>query len=90
MKISKFASENNISVDTIRHYMDLNLIIPQKQGGHYDFDERCIKDLDDILVFKSMGFTLNDIQSIFTFKRYGKLTSYQQDEFYKNFFISKL
>ncbi|RHW05747.1 methyltransferase, partial [Bacillus cereus] len=26
MKISKFAEVNNVSVDTIRHYMDLGLV----------------------------------------------------------------
>ena len=30
MKISKFAEVNNVSVDTIRHYLDLGLIIPEK------------------------------------------------------------
>lgn len=31
MKISKFAEVNNVSVDTIRHYMDLGLVIPEKK-----------------------------------------------------------
>ena len=35
MKIGKFGELNNISIDTIRHYMDLGLIIPEKKGGHY-------------------------------------------------------
>ena len=30
MKIGKFGEVNNISIDTIRHYMDLSLIIPEK------------------------------------------------------------
>ncbi len=32
MKIGKFGELNNISIDTIRHYMDLGLIIPEKKG----------------------------------------------------------
>ena len=31
MKIGKFGEVNNISIDTIRHYMDLSLIIPEKR-----------------------------------------------------------
>lgn len=33
MKIGKFGELNNISIDTIRHYMDLGLIIPEKGEG---------------------------------------------------------
>lgn len=32
MKIGKFGEVNNLSIDTIRHYMDLSLIIPEKRG----------------------------------------------------------
>lgn len=31
MKIGKFGEVNNLSIDTIRHYMDLSLIIPEKR-----------------------------------------------------------
>lgn len=33
MKIGKFGEKNNLSIDTIRHYMDLRLIIPEKKGA---------------------------------------------------------
>lgn len=49
MKIGKFAEKNKLSIDTLRHYMDIGLLFPEKMGGHYFFDESCQKDLDMIL-----------------------------------------
>ncbi|WP_026895790.1 MerR family transcriptional regulator [Clostridiisalibacter paucivorans] len=89
MKIGKFASKNNVTIDTIRHYMDLGLIIPEKLGGHYDFDDRCQEDFKGIVEFKDMGFTLNEIKSIFMFKRLGKLNYVQERAYRKSFFEDK-
>ncbi|MBZ9686305.1 MerR family transcriptional regulator [Clostridium estertheticum] len=89
MRIGKFAETNKLSIDTIRHYMDLELIIPEKHNGQYYFDSRCQKDLDDILNFKSMGFSLNDIKTIFFYKGFGMFAAYQEDVYYKALFMDK-
>ncbi len=89
MKIGKFSSENNVSIDSIRHYMELGLIMPEKIGGHYDFDDICLSDLKEIVSLKEMEFTLSEIKSIFQFKKLGKLTHYQEIEMYKELYINK-
>lgn len=89
MKIGEFTDKNKVSKDTIRHYMDLGLVIPEKHGGQYYFDDRCQNSLEEIFNLKDMGFTLNEIKTIFFFRRLGNLTHYQQDEYYKTLFVSK-
>ncbi|MGG3562352.1 MerR family transcriptional regulator [Neobacillus rhizosphaerae] len=89
MRIGQFGKVNGISHDTIRHYMDLGLIVPEKQGGHYFFDISCQKDLELILDLKGMGFQLNDIKMIFYYKNFGQFTDYERDAFYQSLFLDK-
>lgn len=89
MKIGEFAKKNQVSLDTIRHYMDINLIMPEKRGGQYDFDESCQKSFDEIVDLKGFGFTLSEVKTVLMFKTLANLTPYQQDEYYRTLYLNK-
>ena len=89
MKIGEFAKKNNISIDTVRHYMDLGLIVAQKEGGQYDFSDICQQSLEEIFILKDMGFLLSEIKTIFLFRLLGKFTDYQQQEYFRSLFLGR-
>lgn len=89
MKIGQFATKHNTSIDTIRHYMSLGLLIPEKDNVQYDFDENCSHDFNEITELKKIGFTLNEIQRLILYRRIGKLTEYDQRITYTSFFEKK-
>lgn len=90
MKIGAFAKHNTTSIDTIRHYMALELLVPEKVGAQYLFDTTCQNDFDEILELKSIGFTLAEIQTLLLFRRIGKLTDYDKRLTYNSYFENKL
>jgi DNA-binding transcriptional MerR regulator/SAM-dependent methyltransferase len=90
MRIGVFASHLHTTIDTIRHYMAMDLILPEKLGGQYDFDARCQVEYEDVQHFKKLGFTLAEIQQIVAFKRIGKLTEYEKSLYYRSLFSDKL
>lgn len=89
MKIGKFGKMNHLSIDTIRHYMDLGLVLPDKRGGHYVFDDQCQRDLELILEMKALGFSLHEIKIIVYYKNFGKFTNYETDTYYQSLFMDK-
>lgn len=89
MKIGAFAKQNQVTVDTIRHYIKMELLIPQKSDKQYEFDRQCQQDFDDILLLKGLGFTLQEIKDLFVVRHLGKMTPFEHDEYYKNRFREK-
>ncbi len=69
MKIGKFAEIHNVTQDTIRHYLDLGLLVTEKKGGHYKFGDSDCHDIKKILELKSLGFSLSDVQKILAMQR---------------------
>lgn len=89
MRIGQFASKFNVSIDTVRHYMDLGLIVPIKDGAHYTFNIDCDRDLESVLELKKLGFTLMEIRSLQFYKRLIKLKPIQNEKFYKDLLKTK-
>lgn len=90
MKIGEFAKINKTTIDTIRHYMDMSILNPDKNGNYYDFDDHAQKDYETIVALKKLGFSISEIQTLMLFERIGKYTGYNQRKTYKAFYKNKL
>jgi len=90
MKIGQFARENNVSIDTLRYYMELGLLVPCKKGGHYEFDDSCTDDLHEILQLKEIGFSLQEIKMFFYYKQFVKVENKVSGRYYRTFFEKKI
>ena len=86
MRIGKFASKFKVTRDTVRHYLDLGLLNPQKKGGQYFFGEEDLADMEMILGFKGLGFSLAEILKLMSCKR---LTGVNSEE-YRTLYLSLL
>jgi len=89
MKIGEFSRVNKISIETVRHYIDLGLVIPYKNKSQYEFNEKCQKELEYVLNLKSLGFTLNEIKSIFIYETLGKLNDAETNNVLQDIFTLK-
>lgn len=86
MKIGQFAKKHGVTHDTIRHYIDKGLLVPNKKEGQYRFSEVDSKEITKIIELKQMHFSLSDIHRILTFQRLGGAST----EFSRNQFLSIL
>lgn len=69
MRIGQFAKAHNIPLDTIRYYLDIELLVAEKRGGQYYFAETDSKDIEMILRLKGMNFSLSEIQRLLAVQR---------------------
>ena len=69
MKISEISNLCNVPKETIRYYVSLGLLFPQRKGSSVIFTEREIADLRYIGRLKNMHFNLKEIQAITSIKK---------------------
>ena len=89
MKIGEFCKKHNITHDTVRHYIDIGLLIPRKDGHHYRFDESHNQDIREIIEFKNLDFSLLEIQKMLNFNRLAGRTSKEFINYYLNILENK-
>lgn len=68
MKVNELAKAAGVSADTVRHYARIGLIRAQKEptNGYRFFPASAVQRLKFIKTAQQLGFTLHDIQLIFT------------------------
>ena len=86
MKIGEFSKKHNVTHDTVRHYIDIGLLIPRKDGHHYRFGQVHDEDIDKIIELKKLDFSLMEIQKILNLNRIAGKSSKE----YKNYYVSAL
>ncbi|HOG00810.1 MAG TPA: MerR family transcriptional regulator [Clostridia bacterium] len=64
MNIRGFADKYNISVMTIRFYIESGLLSPKKEKGKWVFCEEDSQLIEEILTYKNCGFSLESIKQM--------------------------
>ena len=73
MKIGTFAKKYGLSVYTVRYYISLGILCPQKINKQYIFDGTCIEDMNLINELRKCLFPLKDIKHVLSIKRISQL-----------------
>lgn len=89
MRISIFAKKFDVTVNTIRHYIEIGLVIPIKKDTQFEFDQTCIDDMSLIQELKQYRFTLQEIHKILSFKRITLLTEKEDIDYYAQTLLEK-
>ncbi|MGC5327236.1 MerR family transcriptional regulator [Brevibacillus sp. SYSU BS000544] len=86
MKIGTFAKLFHVSVDTIRYYIELGLLVPEKKGAQIQMNQSCLDDMEIIMELKQLQFSLHEIQKFLSYKR---LTINLDISYYRNLLLEK-
>lgn len=89
MRIGEFAENNNLSIDTIRYYVDLNLIHPIHRGRYFYFEKEQQEELDRLLYLKSLKFSLDEIKKILTAESLSKIKTSVENSIYEDMLHKK-
>lgn len=82
--VKKLAKHSGVSIRTLRFYDEINLLKPAYYGGnnYRYYEEEQLLMLQQILFYRELGFSLNDIQGIINgddFNKVNALISHRHD-----------
>ena len=64
MEIGTFSKEMNVSIDTLRYYDKIGILVPNRLGTKRDYSLDDKHQIELIMKLKSCEFTLNEIKLI--------------------------
>lgn len=89
LRIGEFAESNNLTIDTVRYYIDLNLIHPIRRGKYFYFEKEQQNELDRLLKLKKLRFTLEEIKKITAAQSLSKIKTDVESSIYKEMLLRK-
>ncbi|MDD3253626.1 MAG: MerR family transcriptional regulator [Lachnospiraceae bacterium] len=89
MKIGEFSRLHHVSIDTVRFYVNEGLLVPIKDGYHYQFDQQCSTDFLNIMLLKEVGFSLQEIKFLILSEQISKYALSEQIDKYWGIFSKK-
>ena len=72
MKIGDFARKFGVNVTTVRYYVEHALLMPERRNNQFVFNSACEEDMENILKYKSMGFSIEEIELLLFLEKTSK------------------
>ena len=64
MKIGEFAQQYGLKQSAVRYYIDKALLSPERRNGQYIFGQACMEQMEKLLYYKGLGFSLDETGNI--------------------------
>ncbi|HEY9576812.1 MAG TPA: MerR family transcriptional regulator [Pseudobacillus sp.] len=89
MRIGSFAKKFDVSIDTVRYYIELGLLIPEKEKTQYQMNQMCLEDMELIHELKHFRFSLKEIHKILSLKRLTNSHDNKDASYFTNLLLEK-
>lgn len=90
MKIGEFAKKHDVTIDTVRHYINEGLLTPLRDNTQYSFSEIDDRAMESILLLKRMNFKLDEMKAYLLFQTIFTNNMFARTECFKDRFVEKI